>query len=169
MRKTFVKLVSIACMLLILQGCGFTSLFRGGNDANMNARESALNALVTTTNSAVLVMTGLGIAYDLGAFGAPGSQKAEEMWGRISAESIRLSTALTAWSEALKANKDSSAAEALVSQALAVLGALMPPRVGSGGGMASLLPSRERVMFGLGNLADPDSFRTRSLVMAGGY
>jgi len=92
------------------------------------SKANAVQALVTTTRSAVLLMTAAGIAYDAGAFGEPGSPRAEDTWRKISVESVRMGEALTAWSEAIKANRDASTYAAMVAQALAVIGALLPPR-----------------------------------------
>lgn len=130
----------IAVLLLIASisasGCGmFRGMMGGGN-----AKENAVSALVTTTRSAVVLMTLAGIAYDSGAFGAPGSARAEDTWNKIAAESLRLNSALNAWSDAIRTNKDTSAYAALVAQALAVLAAILPPRGAPSGGQA-LLPA----------------------------
>jgi hypothetical protein len=93
-----------------------------------NAKTNAVQALVITTRSAVLLMTAAGIAYDAGAFGPPGSDRAEDTWSKIAAESIRMNEALTAWSEAIKTNKDASSYVSMVAQALAVINALLPTR-----------------------------------------
>src|SRR5690349_14873264 len=106
---------------LLLPGC--TSLFRIGT-----AKQNAVQALVTTTRSAVLLMTAAGIAYDAGAFGEPGSPRAEETWSRIAAESLRLNAALNDWTQAIKDNKDASTYNSMVAQALAVIAALLPSK-----------------------------------------
>lgn len=115
--------VFLSFFLILSSSC---SWFKGMNSGNSKA--NAIQALVTTTRSAVLLMTAAGIAYDAGAFGEPGSQKAEDTWSKIAAESIRMNEALTAWSEAIKANKDASSYVSMVSQALAVINALLPTR-----------------------------------------
>jgi len=138
-------------IVLSLQDCA-TSLFTGGT-----AKDNAVQALVTTTRSAVLMMTAAGIAYDAGAFGTPGSPKAEQTWDRIADESKRMNAALTAWSEAIKANKDASAYAALVSQGLAVIGALLPARTHS---ELIVPPLMDRdVPAAIARLARPEAFR----------
>lgn len=117
------KLVVLLLAVFLATHCAWMHNVRTGT-----AREGALQALVTTTRSAVLLMTAAGIAYDAGAFGAPGSARAEDTWRKIAAESIRMNQALTSWSEAIKANKDSSVYSSMVAQALAVIGALLPTR-----------------------------------------
>lgn len=104
--------------LILTPGC---SLFRGGT-----AKQNAVQALVSTTRTAVALMTVAGIAYDAGAFGEPGSDRAEQTWNRIATQSVQLNQALTAWSEAIRANKDATTYQFAVSQALAVLTALLP-------------------------------------------
>lgn len=111
----------LSFFLLFNTGCSFFK-----NMGGSSARANAVQALVTTTRSAVVLMTAAGIAYDAGAFGEPGSPRAEDTWSKISTESIRMNEALTAWSEAIKNNKDSSSYVSMVSQALAVIQALLP-------------------------------------------
>lgn len=108
----------VLVVALAMPGCG---TFRGGT-----AKQNAVQALVTTTRSAVLLMTAAGIAYDAGAFGEPGSARAEETWSRIAAESLRLNAALNDWTQAIKDNKDASTYNSMVAQALAVIAALLP-------------------------------------------
>lgn len=115
--------VALAVLLALSLGCGTIRNLGGAN-----AKANAVQALVTTTRGAVLLMTAAGIAYDAGAFGEPGSARAEDTWRKISVESVRMGEALTAWSEAIKANKDASTYSAMVAQALAVIGALLPSR-----------------------------------------
>lgn len=144
-------------------GCGMVRNMTGSG----NAKENAVSALVTTTRSAVLLMTLAGIAYDTGAFGAPGSPRAEDTWNKIAAESLRLNSALNSWSEAIKTNKDSSTYAALVAQALAVIGALLPPRAGAGG-LAQVTPADvhpARLL--LVDFSKPDTFRRRAFPMGG--
>lgn len=143
-------IISILAGLLLSQ-CALLHDFGGGD-----AKANAVQALVTTTRSAVLLMTAAGIAYDAGAFGAPGSPRAEDTWKKISVESVRMGEALTAWSEAIKANKDASVYQSMVSQALAVIGALLPTRTGA----ALILPPLHGDPFASSSmLAIPDSFR----------
>lgn len=125
--RPWLSAVLILTLSLPTLGC---NLFRNmGGTPMENARANAVQALVTTTRAAVLLMTAAGIAYDAGAFGEPGSDRAEDTWEKISAESIRMSTALTAWTEAIKANKDASVHASMVAQALAVIGALLPGKL----------------------------------------
>lgn len=152
------SLVTLFLLIAMIgsSGCGMVRNMMGSGDA----KENAVSALVTTTRSAVVLMTLAGIAYDSGAFGEPGSPRAEDTWSKIAAESLRLNSALNAWSEAIKANKDSAAYAALVAQALAVLAAILPPRGAGGGGQALLppepfYPSR----LAIADFAHPLSFR----------
>lgn len=140
--------VALVLILALVSAC---SLFRGGT-----AQENAVQALVTTTRSAVLLVTAAGIAYDAGAFGEPGTPRAEDTWGKIAAESIRMNEALTAWTDAIKAGKDSSGYVSMVRQALAVIGALLPGK---------LRAVRDPVLWesspvdSVARLSCPDSFR----------
>lgn len=140
--------ISLIAALMLL-GCG---TFRGGT-----AKQNAVQALVTTTRSAVLLMTAAGIAYDAGAFGEPGSARAEETWSRIAAESLRLNAALNDWTQAIKDNKDASTYNSMVAQALAVIAALLP-----GKGRAALVsPETDATTLpnNIAAFARPESFR----------
>lgn len=153
------KLVVLLIAFFLATHCAWMHNVRTGT-----AREGALQALVTTTRSAVLLMTAAGIAYDAGAFGAPGSTRAEDTWRKIASESIRMNQALTSWSEAIKANKDSSVYSSMVAQALAVIGALLPTR-----GTSALTPPpwiapREEIAA----LDRPSMFRP-AVAAAGGF
>lgn len=115
------RLVALALVTaLVLGGCQST-LFRGGT-----AKQNAVQAIVTVTRAADALMTAAGIAYNAGAFGVAGSPRAEETWSRISAESLRMHEALTAWDAAIRVNKDATTYSFAVSQALAVIAALLP-------------------------------------------
>lgn len=166
MRKRLI--VWMLCVGLILTpGC---SLFRGGS-----AKQNAVQALVSTTRTAVALMTVAGIAYDAGAFGEPGSDRAEQTWNRIATQSVQLNQALTAWSEAIRANKDATTYQFAVSQALAVLTALLPGtkkqsaltpgafELEAAPPLVSRLPPLET----LERFGNPDSFRP-SYAYAGG-
>ena len=152
------RLVIIASCLgaLVLGGCRSMSIFRGGT-----TKQNAVQAIVTVTRAADALMTAAGIAYNAGAFGAPGSQRAEETWGRISSESTRMHDALTAWDAAIRANKDATTYSFAVAQALAVIAALLP------GGRAELtradpplaLADFRRHRVRIARLASPDAFR----------
>lgn len=110
-------------LIVVLPGCSwFRNLDHG------DAKANAVQALVTTTRSAVLLMTAAGLAYDAGAFGAPGTPRAEDTWGKIAAESVRMSEALSAWSEAIRVGGETSAFATMVGTALAVIQALLPTR-----------------------------------------
>jgi hypothetical protein len=122
--QSFALHVALVSALILSASCGSVSLFRGGT-----AREHAVQALITATRSCVVLMTAAGIAYDAGAFGAPGSPRAEDTWNKIAAESLRMNEALTAWTEAIKMNRDAAAYATMVAQALAVIGALLPPKM----------------------------------------
>lgn len=151
------RAVALLLILLTFVGCGSMSLFRGGT-----AKENAVQAIVTVTKAADALMTAAGIAYNAGAFGEPGSQRAEETWSRISAESVRMHDALIAWDGAIRANKDSTTFSFAVSQALAVIAALLP-----GGPRANLVLPESPVTWAsmftdyrssIGRLASPDTF-----------
>lgn len=156
------NVVALLVVMLALDGCSLRNLFGGGGNTQ-TAKQSAAQALVSTTNIAVALMTAAGLAYDAGAWGPPGSPQAEQMWSRVSAESLRLNSALTAWSKAILENKDSTVYAFSVEQAIAVLSALMPPRK-----TTELLPAfapgsvRELIA----RLADPASFRAWSPLYA---
>lgn len=147
MKRTFA--LALTLMIILNSGC---SLFRGGT-----AKQNAVQALVTTTRSAILIMTAAGIAYDAGAFGQPGSARAEETWSRISAESIRLHTALTAWQTAIEENKDATPYASGVAQALAVIGALLPSSTHSDLGVPYVPPTFDAPA-AIARFADPSSF-----------
>lgn len=147
MRVTFVW-VLILLTVLSLTGCG--TLF----GRNRSAKENAVQALVTTTRSCVLMMTAAGIAYDAGAFGQPGTPRAELTWSRIADQSVSMNKALTAWTDAIKENRDATAYSALVAQALAVIGALLPNRP-----VSALEPISDIRVIMSADLALPDSFR----------
>lgn len=106
-------------------GCGM-SMF--GSGRVVSARDSAAKALNMTTKAGVAIMTLAGAAYQAGAWGPPGSPRAEDVRSKLEAESVRLSTALTAWADALEANKDTGPYELVVATALAVITALLPPK-----------------------------------------
>lgn len=120
MRRLMLCSLVMLLSAVLVTGCG-TSMFGAGT-----AKRNALQALVTTTRSAVLLMTAAGIAYDAGAFGPVGSTQAEATWAKIAQQSVLMSNALNEWQAAVKANKDASAYQSIVAQGLAVLGALLP-------------------------------------------
>lgn len=126
--KRFIATLLLSTMILISTGC---TAFRDMTGGGATARDSAAKALNVTTKSAVAIMTLAGAAYDLGAWGEPGSPRAEDAWAKISAESVRLSQALTAWADAVEANKDAGPYQLIVATALAVIVALLPPRQSS--------------------------------------
>lgn len=125
MRRIAIPL--IIASLLMFSGCSMLGSLVGGGDGQ-SSKATAVQALVTTTRAGVLLMTAAGIAYDAGAFGAPGSERAEETWGKIAAQSVRLSEALTAWTSAVKANENPTSHMSAAEQAIAIIGALLPSR-----------------------------------------
>lgn len=153
--RSFLAVLIIAALSSVQMGCGLT-LFHGGT-----AKANAVQALVTTTRMAVALMTAAGIAYDAGAFGAPGGAKAEDTWNKIAAESLRMNTALNGWSAAIVANKDASTYQSMVAQALAVLAALLPAPKHS-----EILPVIPEPLAFAWKLEHPDQFR--NVAFAGG-
>lgn len=161
MRKT---IVAILAGLLLAQCAMFRNL--GGGDAKANA----VQALITTTRSATLLMTAAAVLYDFGAFGGPpGNLRADDVWKKISDESIRIGEALESWETAIKANKDASAFQSMVAQALAVIGALLPPRKAA----ALVLPALpswlagEAFVTAMSMFANPNSFRSLAVQVRG--
>ncbi len=160
-KKTSAVRVLVTLMVIsFASNCGTLRNLSSGT-----AKKNAVQALVTTTRSAVLLMTLAGNAYDAGAFGTPGSAQAEATWNKIADQSLRLNEALTAWTEAIRANKDSSAYVSLVGQALAVIGALLPAST-----RGELVPVGIPIGFeylarAVPRLSRPDSFR---MAFAGG-
>lgn len=123
------RIATLTLVLLVTitsTGCGSLRMFGSGNAAS--ARDSAAKALNMTTKAGVAIMTLAGAAYQAGAWGAPGSPRAEDVRSKLEGESVRLSTALTAWADALEANKDTGPYELVVATALAVITALLPPK-----------------------------------------
>lgn len=156
MRK---RLVSLVALLAIVGAVGCQS-FTG------SSKGAALQALVTTTRTAVLLMTAAGIAYNAGAFGTPGSANAEATWSKIAAQSVLMHGALSDWQAAVKSGKDASAFASIVGQALAVIGALLPASTRT---EALVLPfPTEDIAHSIGRLACPDSQRAWSVQFAGG-
>ncbi len=157
MRKLSVWVLLVVLVIVPATAC--TSMDGG------NAKQQALQALVTTTRSAVLLMTAAGIAYDAGAFGAPGSANAEATWNRIAAQSRLMHGALNEWQEAVKAGKDASAFASIVGQALAIIGSILPPATRAS---AERLPyPTEAVELSIGRLACPDGLRMRTQLTGG--
>lgn len=156
----------IVCALVLTNARCSWGVFSQG----ATARDSAAKALNMTTQSAVALMTIAGVAYDAGVWGAPGSPRAEDTWGKLSAESVRLSTALTAWADALEAGKDTGPYQLVVATALAVIAALLPPRQKAGLELYDdhALPvtdaSRRVWTFAL---AAPDTFRRHEVAFGG--
>lgn len=153
--------ILIVFSLLLNTQCAFTRNLTGST-----GKQEALQALVSTTRTAVLLMTAAGIAYNAGAFGAPGSANAEATWNKIAAQSVLISGALNDWQAAVKAGKDASAFASIVGQALAIIGAVLPP---ANRAQALTLPfPTEDIAHSIGRLACPDSQRAWSLQLAGG-
>lgn len=155
MRKSLATLVIALFAVATLTNCGSMRLL-GHDDNAASTRDSAAKALNMTTQAGVAIMTLAGAAYDAGAWGPPGSPRAEDVWGKLSSESVRLATALTAWADALDANKDTGPYQLVVATALAVITALLPPRA-----HASLGPNvtdEDRAFYVL-SLSCPDAYR----------
>lgn len=91
------------------------------------ARQSAHQALDAASKSVDLAMTFVGQAYQSGAFGPPGSAKAENVRAAASTFSKAASVAIFGWSAALESGSDTKAYVADLTAALAGLGALIPP------------------------------------------
>lgn len=107
----------LTAVLLTTSGCGsIGKLFGGGGS---DARRNSLQALVMTTKSIKLMVTGAAIAADSGAI-------SEQTWRKVANASIRAGNGLQAWSDALRANKDTGEFQAIVAEALAVIEAVLP-------------------------------------------
>lgn len=158
--KKRLAVLMLCAGLILAPGC---SLFRGGT-----AKQNAVQALKTTTGTAIVAMTLAGLAYDAGAFGPPRSDQAEQTWGKIAEQSLLLNRALTAWTEAIRTNQNTSTYQFAVSQALAVLAAVLPTTKKQaaltpasfdpdafGPPVTAQIPSLET----LERFANPDSFR----------
>lgn len=91
------------------------------------ARQNAHQALDAASKSVDLAMTFVGQAYQSGAFGPPGSPKAEDVRAKASTFSKAASVAIFGWAAALEAGTDTKAYVADLTAALAGLGALIPP------------------------------------------
>jgi uncharacterized membrane protein len=154
MKRLTAWILLMVLSILPLAGCATS----GEGDA----KQQALQALVTTTRTAVLLMTAAGIAYDAGAFGAPGSAKAEETRERISAQSLVMHKALNEWQAAVQAGRDASAFASIVGQALAVIGALLPAATRAG---VNVPP--EPISQAIARLGCPDSFMGAPLTFGG--
>jgi hypothetical protein len=117
--KKFTSTVLMLLVALAMSGCPATG--------TTNVRQSAHQALDAASKSVDLAMTFVGQAYQSGAFGAPGSPKAEEARSKASTFSKAASVAIFGWAAALEAGTDTKAYVADLTAALAGLGALIPP------------------------------------------
>jgi hypothetical protein len=116
-----------ALVLVVLVVLAALSLGCPASTGTTTARQSAHQALDAASKSVDLAMTFVGQAYQSGAFGPPGSPKAENVRATASTFSKAASAAIFGWSAALESGSDTKAYVADLTAALAGLGALIPP------------------------------------------
>jgi len=117
MRRSGIKSIAVAVICAIVLSCA----------SGTTARQNAHQALDAASKSVDLAMAFVGQAYQSGAFGAPGTQKAEDVRAKASTFSKAASAAIFGWAAALEAGTDTKAYVADLTAALAGLGSLIPP------------------------------------------
>lgn len=108
LRSRFIPLILAT---LVFASCGTMT--------GQNAKEASIQALVTATRTARLLVTSAGLLADSHVI-------TEQSWQQIAAESKKIGAALQSWQDAIRANQSTDGYQLVVTQALAIIESLLP-------------------------------------------